>query len=172
MPLDLYADELVPESTGRKSGGNGWVGTVVLCLLVVVAGWFYVSHHSKPDVDPSPDPAPSPVVASGLHVLIVDETSDHDKLTPAQVAIFSSSELFDWYETNCAKEDGFRAYRKFDPQDKLDQENQVWRDMRAAVTLEPPCVLAVYGKRAAQFKLPADPDALKATLEKFKAGKK
>lgn len=71
MPLDLYADELVPESTARKSN-NSWMGTVVLCLLVALAGWWYVSSRTKPDVDPSPEPGPTPVVVSGLHVLIVE----------------------------------------------------------------------------------------------------
>lgn len=172
MPLDLYADELVPESTARKSNGNGWLGPVVMCLMVLVAGWLYVSRHSpSPDVDPAPGPTPGPV-ASGLHVLIVEETADRGKLTGGQIAILTSSDLVDWYDANCAKEDGFRAYRCFDKDTKLEQENQVWRDMRAAVTLEPPCVLAVDGKRAVQFKLPADPEAMQATLEKFKSGKK
>lgn len=172
MSLDLYADELVPESTTRKSSGNGWLGPVVMGLLVLVAGWLYASRHSpSPDVDPAPGPSPSPVVASGLHVLIVEETSDRAKLTAGQIAILTSGDLQDWYEGNCAKEDNFRAYRCFDKDTKLEQENQVWRDMRAAVTLEPPCVLAVDGKRAVQFKLPADPEAMQATLEKFKRAK-
>ncbi|MCC6511508.1 MAG: hypothetical protein IT423_20580, partial [Pirellulaceae bacterium] len=158
MPLDLYADELVPESTARRDAPKSGLWAIVLALVLVAGTWFYLhGDRSSPDVDPSPAPIPSPVVASGLHVLIVEETADRGKLTAGQIATLTSADLVDWYEANCAKEDGFRAYRCFDKDTKLDQENQVWRDLRGLVTLDPPCVLAVDGKRAVQFKLPADP---------------
>ncbi len=164
--LDLYEDELVPASLARKSR------PIARCLGVcsgVPGGsrwrWFCLHRGPAPTPDDLDPPGP---VASGLHVLIVEETADRKQLTAGQVAIFTSIPLREWYEANCAK----RAHHSLSllrqghearPRNASLERHAIATQARAAGRADEP--MASVGQ---QMKLPSDPDAMKAELEKFK----
>lgn len=104
------------------------------------------------------------VDVKGLHVLIVEDVQERDKLTRDQLAIFNSIELREWYDANCA-EDG---YRNYDVDDMLDNEPEVWKRMREGLTLKPPAVVIANDRKGSQMQLPASPEALMRELNKFK----
>lgn len=173
MSIDIFADPVSAETDTRQPG-NPWPGTwafVALCVTIVLGVWLLINRPIDPDGDPVDPPSPTPI-ASGLHVLIVEETSERDRMPASQVAIFSSIPLRKWYDANCAKEDGIVAYRNFDKDDRLEKENEIWRKLRARITLPPPVLLMVDGKRGKEMPLPADPDAMQATLEQFAKSKR
>lgn len=171
MPIDIYADELVPERTSQtsRSGPAGWVGGLILLAALIGVGCvFFLQSCSGPAPAPDGDHVDPPAV-NGLYVLVLEETADRFNLPPSQVAIFTSAPLREWYEQNCAKVNGEPAYRCFDKDDKLDREAAIWREMREKVTIDPPAYLVVSGKYAEQGKLPKDPPTWQSTLEKVKA---
>lgn len=167
--LDLYADTVTPPApvAPRSGPSSGWFGWLLAVIAIVFLAFVLVHRAPMPDGD---DIKPTPSV-SGLHVLIVEETSDRYKLPASQVAIFTSIPLREWYAANCAKDGDAPAYRCFDEQDDLKNESAEWRDIRSRVTLKPPCYLVVDGKRGQEGRLPEDPERFQQLLEQFKAKK-
>lgn len=168
MPLDLYVEPTVSAETRQPPRkASPWIYTaafVAACAFVLVGVWIFLNPSVDPDDDSIPTPPP---VASGLHVLIVEETAEREQLPAEQIAIFSSIPLRQWYKAHCADEDGHPAYRNFDKDDNLDRENEIWQKLRAKITLSPPVLLMVDGKKGKEMKLPPNPEAMQAALEQF-----
>lgn len=170
MALDIYVDRPVSAETSVTPSPRkpAWVGSAVvvaLCAMLCVGVFIFLN---RPDAGVDPDV--NPPVASGLNVLIVEETSD--QLPAEQVAIFSSIPLREWYKKHCADEDGHPAYRCFDKDTKLDRENEIWQKLRARITLPPPALLMVDGKKGKEMKLPSSPEQMQQVLEQFAKSKR
>ena len=175
MPRDLFADELVPVPTSRtvqnpRSGASGWVAGVLSLALVALVGSLMFLQSCSPNITPDDGDDVTPSV-SGLHVLIIEETKDRFNLPATQIPIFTSTILSDWYDANCAKVDGVRAYRCFDQHDNLDKENPVWKSLKAKVKTEPPSYAIVNGRYEEVGRLPKDPKTWHSVLEKARKGK-
>ncbi len=164
-PSPAVAPVPVPATSPRPVNWFQWALIALVCVLL------YSQFRGCPSVVPNVDPDDKSV--DGLHVLILEKTEDRSELPQGQLAIFTSSELREWYAKNCATEANDNpAYRLLDTEDDLSKDYEVWQFLREKVSMDPPCVLLADGNRGEQFKLPKDPEAMLAALKKFKGRSK
>lgn len=137
--------------------GQPWLGMAALAIaLIAVASTFIPRGHSDDE---------SSVKVDKPHVVIVEESSEHDKLPADQLAIFTSVPLRQFYDRNDV------VYRNYDVDDEVDNESKMLQELREMITEQPPCVIVAKGSKATQFKLPKDPEAMEARVKKLIGGK-
>lgn len=118
---------------------------------------------------PAPDAAPFP--ASGLTVLILEETADRSGLPASQIQILGSTELRTWAKANCQQLGGAPALRIWDKDAQLDEATR--KDWGAAFEAAKksaktyPWVVVANGRTGASLPLPATLADLLAVLAKF-----
>lgn len=123
-----------------------------------------------PPVPPEPPVPPAPIPDAGLHVLIIEETSQRSKLPAAQAAIFQSKNMANYLNTNCPIDSGGKthAWRVYDQNVTLVNE-QPWvqKLMSRTRASVPWIVISNPGKGSYEGPLPAnDTDAI-ALIQKY-----
>lgn len=99
-----------------------------LCGIAIVA----VLLHFRPSVEP----VDGQLV--GLRVLVVEETADRSSLPRQQALIFTSSEIREYLDNHCGREQsGAKGYRFFDDDTPMEHETQAWRDLMAKAKDKP-----------------------------------
>ena len=111
-----------------------------------------------PDVDPVDPPLPT----TGLHVLILEETGDRNKLKPAQLSILTSTVVRQWFTDNHAE------WRIWDKDVDAQFEPQVWKDALKLERGSLPWIIVANGKTGYSGPLPATVDETITLLNKYK----
>lgn len=162
MTLDIFADDngaalqqgdMVWPLPPKPALSKWWIVAVgILLALLFLRGCNRGGDDDRSIVD-----------VDGLHVMIVEDVNARDKLSQDQLAIFNSIEVREWCDKNCAPD----GYRNYDVDDSMDNEPEVFKRMRAGLTIEPPAMVVANGRKGAQMKLPASPEAQIRELTKF-----
>ncbi len=141
-----------------------------------------VAPQPPPAVKPPVDPAPRPATPAALRVLIVAETADPARLTPAQYAVVYGAQARADLNARCAVgPDGkTREWRIWDPDTVLTElppaEAAAWSALMAKPRAGLPWVVAVDAAdpaAAARYSGPLPPDAaaFAAALKAWAGGK-
>lgn len=130
-------------------------------LLFPLAFLFAGCDLSRRDVAPAPIVEP---VATGLRVLIVEETAERTKLPPKQLAIFAHPRVNAWLREHCKN-----GWLKCDRNDLVGE----WREIAdVAKPASMPWLIVCDGKRIIHNKpLPESVDAFMAVVQKFEEPK-
>lgn len=136
--------------------GQPWLGIAAFAVALVVLAISFL-----PKSTPNDD---STVKVDKPHVVIVEESGDHDQLTANQIAILTSVPIREFYDRNEV------VYRKYDVEDDVSKESKTLQELREMVTEEPPCVIVAKGSKASQFKLPKDPEAMQKRVSQLIKG--
>jgi hypothetical protein len=140
-----------------RPGGGGFLEGFLFAAIVGLAVAFWFTRGA----DPNPDDGDAIDVA-GLKVLILEETGERENLAPGQIAAINSVQV---REAITARDGELRV---LDVDDKTDKLAEPWPTLRRRVTLRPPVVILAEKRRAVEFALPADPEALVKRIEAFK----
>ena len=111
------------------------------------------------DVVPTPDVEPAPIVAEGLNILIVEETSARNQLPRKQQEVFTSVRLRKWLDDHDTE---FRIWDQ-DVDSKFDDEK--WQDALKVERKSLPWLYASNGKSGFSGPLPESVDAVISKLE-------
>lgn len=112
-----------------------------------------------PPPDPDVDP---PIPVTGLHVLILEETGDRNKLKPGQLAILTSTVLRQWFTDNNAD------WRIWDKDVDAQFEPQVWKDALKLERGPLPWIIVANGKTGYSGPLPQTVEETILLLNKYK----
>ena len=129
-----------------------------------------------PLAPPAPVVPPAPFPASGLTVVIIEETSQRSQLNPDQLAVLTSPKIVAWAKDHCQKIGSQPAFRVLDadltmdatsPKDLIEGLAAAKRDVQKAGGKLPWIVIS-NGAGGASQPLPANVDETLALLDKFK----
>lgn len=151
--VDIF--EAPPAATNDLSGVKQYAIPILLAVLV-----FFALTRMR-GCTPSDDTV---VDVDGTYVMVLEEVDKREELPAAQLSIFNSSRLREWYDANCA-EDGYRC---FDVDDDLAQEKPMWKKLKDGVTLKPPVLVIANKRKTTQQALPANVEAMMRELQKSK----
>ena len=139
-------------------------GTVTQTDYVVV----FEGLPPPPAPTPGPGPAPIPAPASGFRVLFVAESNSN--LTREQLNILYSTQIISYLNAKTAKDGDGPGWRKYDPQQDVSNEHEVWKriwtDTKPALGPLPQVVIYVDQKGTA-YPLPATEAETLSLLKKF-----
>jgi hypothetical protein len=107
-----------PRNNGISLSIASRLGTFMFMFLFFLLLLLFFFYPRK-DVKPIPD-----IDVEGIHVMIVEDTTDHDKLTVGQQGIFTSPEITQWADKHCARYGDLVAFLKVDKEDRLDAVNK------------------------------------------------
>lgn len=172
--------EVKPFGDGWRIDGKGkvWVDVVALYKQTVTIDGqqiefirsfeqqefqFVIESTSGPDPpgpgpnpDPDPEPGDSPFAEAGLRVLIVYERDDLGQIPEQQVAILFSTEMREWLNEHCAKNDGQAEYRILDKDtEQAGTGDNKWIDAMQRERGDLPWLIAGNGTRGYEGPLPA-----------------
>lgn len=121
----------------------------------------------KPEPDPEPDPEPKPnpppIPAAGFRAMIIYEQGN--QLTPQHQAILTGKTVRDYLAANCVKDErGRPAFRIYDQNADLANEDKVWRDAIALPRAGLPWLIVSNGTAGYSGPLPETPEQ---TVELF-----
>lgn len=154
-------------ATGALTVGGGKAVLTIEPLVVSVE-----AHLPNIGWLPSIFPGTAPIKPEqpGLHVAIIEETSERSKLTPAQLNILTGTKLRQWVAANCAKgPDGKTPqFRILDKDTDMSHESKTWQDAVKAERKALPWLLVANGSKGTAAPLPADEDSLITLLEGYK----
>ncbi len=155
----------MPVESSRPVNWFQWALIVAVCVLL------FAQFRGCPAIVPHVDPDEKSV--DGLHVLILEKTEDRSELPQGQLAIFTSSELREWYAKNCATEANDNpAYRLLDTEDDLSKDYEGMaipaRESLDRSSLRPSC----RWQPGRTIQVAKDPEAMLAALKKFKGRSK
>lgn len=126
-----------------------------------------------PEPSPNPQPDPPPFPATGLTVLILEETESRNTLPKSQLEQLSSQELRDWARAHCQTLGGSPALRIWD--DDLPISGDVAKDWGAAAAKaksdssgKRPWVIVSNGTSGASQPLPDTLEETLTLLSRFK----
>jgi hypothetical protein len=130
-----------------------------------ILDWFKPGPNPPGPVDP-PKP-PAPIVADGLHVLIVYESADLQKLPPGQLSALKSQTVRDYLDGRCAKENGVAAWRIWDADVDTKESSKAWQDAMKRPRASLPWIVISDGKSGFEGPLPGTVDATLELLKKW-----
>jgi len=108
-------------------------------------------------VDPTPAPKPpAPIVGDGLHVLIVYESADLQKLPPGQLSALKSQTVRDYLDGRCAKENGVAAWRIWDADVDTKESSKAWQDAMKRSRQSLPWLIISDGRSGYEGPLPGN----------------
>jgi hypothetical protein len=117
----------------------------------------WLRPHPPIPVDPTPAPKPpAPIVADGLHVLIVYESADLQKLPAGQLSALKSQTVRDYLDGRCAKENGVAAWRIWDADVDTKESSKVWQDAMKRPRQSLPWVIISDGRSGYEGPLPGN----------------
>jgi hypothetical protein len=153
------------------SAKGGKLSEFAVCVVVIGKG-----PPTPPEPGPGPGPGPGPVPpaptpVAGLKVLIVEESGDRAKLTPAQQSILAGKEMRDWLNANCSPDEVYKkGFAIWDKDTAVADLPKYWQDaLTAGAGKALPWVVVMDGKGnvAGGFAMPADTAATIAALSKY-----
>ena len=114
-------------------------------------------------------PEPAPIHAPGLRVLIVEESSEREKLPREQLELLASRDVRKWLDEHCAMgSDGKTPeWRIFDPDANLAKESTIWREAIKIHGEILPRIVVSNGKRGFVGPLPANTAEALKLLAKY-----
>jgi hypothetical protein len=123
----------------------------------------------NPPTPPGPTPGPAPIPADGLHVLIVYESADLNKLPKDQLNVLYSQSVLGYLNTHCAKgPDGKTPeWRIWDQNVPTGAEAKVWQDAMARKRDKLPWLIVSNGREGFEGPLPPNTDAMLRTLQTY-----
>lgn len=123
-------------------------------------------------VQPGPGPnPPAPIVVTAPWILITEETSARDKLTPGQREIILGTgpgSVREWAATNCGKEGTVPAFKVLDKDTPVDKLSPTWKEMTARPRQSLPWLEVMTPKGGFEGPLPATAAECLAILNKLK----
>lgn len=131
--------------------------------------WLKPKPHPVVPVDPPKPPAPpAPIVGDGLHVLIVYESADLQKLPVSQVSALKSQTVRDYLDGRCAKEgNGRAAWRVWDKDTNTAEDLKTWQDAMKRPRASLPWVIISDGRTGYEGPFPSTTDATLELLKKW-----
>lgn len=127
--------------------------------IVLIAGVVLLVAFLMDRVKPSTGP---------VAVLIMEETAERPLLPESQLQILNSTELREWLETRCDKDDDGMQFRVVDKDADTQFMSKLWQERVAEAKSKPMPYLAVSnGKGGAEGDLPLSVDEVKAVVERY-----
>jgi hypothetical protein len=174
-------ESIVSRAWGKVKGVASAVGPIVkpvakygaMIALGVALTIGKTACDQKPNpepipVDPTPAPKPpAPIVADGLHVLIVYESADLQKLPAGQLSALKSQTVRDYLDGRCAKENGVAAWRIWDADIDTKEAAKAWQDAMKRHRASLPWIVISDGKSGYEGPLPGTVDATLELLKKW-----
>lgn len=142
-----------------KIAWKDWLPWGLVCILLVMMQFRACDRSGS-------GPSPVDPIVDKMHVLIVEDVEKRNELDQSQIAIFSSTDVRDWYDKNGV------PYRRIDVKDDLSRDDKIWSKLKSEVTEKPPVVVMADKRGGVQIKLPRDVESHIRALENFKAGKR
>ena len=135
-------------------------GAMVALGVALTLGKTACDQKPNPEpipVDPTPAPKPpAPIVGDGLHVLIVYESADLQKLPPGQLSALKSQTVRDYLDGRCAKENGVAAWRIWDADIDTKEAAKAWQDAMKRPRQSLPWVIISDGRSGYEGPLPGN----------------
>ena len=133
---------------------------VAVVALAIALGWSLCFRDSG-----GKDKEDSNVSVNSVHVMIIEESADRDKLTPEQLAVFNSVKI----RKELVSRKG--EMRVFDVHDDFETIGDPWQSLKRSATLAAPYVIIAKNRKAIEFKL-KDVDSVLEKIESVDGGKK
>ena len=122
-----------------------------------ILDWFKPHPNPPGPVDPpKPPQPPAPIVGDGLHVLIVYESADLQKLPPGQLSALKSQTVRDYLDGRCAKENGVAAWRIWDADVDTKESSKAWQDAMKRSRQSLPWLIISDGRSGYEGPLPGN----------------
>ena len=142
---------------------------VIRRTIDVDAGQGPIPPPKPPDPKPDPVDPSAPIPAPGLRVLIVYESADLAKYTPAQNGILFSAKAREYLNAACVvgPDNKTREYRIWDKDTATDGESKLWQDAMKRDRKSVPWVIVSNGKTGYEGPLPANTDEFLTLVKRF-----
>lgn len=140
-------------------------------VCVAIIGLVLVEKYYEHTTHPNPNPGPVP--GGKLWVCMVEETSQRSQLPPAQLNALMSTDVRDYLNSHCDRENGTATWRLFDKDQDLTNESKEWQDEFNVLKKETPPAIAIGSDKMIRSKwakpqpLPKDTDSLLKLLKKY-----
>lgn len=138
---------------------------LIQAVLVGAIVWLVLSGQISPVIGP---PAPTPDL--GLHVGIIEETGERDKLTSGQrAALLSTADgsVRDYCAKHCVQVNGAPEFRVVDKDASLDLETESMKRLLSRPHTSLPWLIVSNGKHGAEGPLPQTEEETLALLKRF-----
>lgn len=145
-------------------------GITDLATVRITIGDGKVDPTPKPNVDPTPKPnVDPPFDGQGFRVLIIAETGDRTKMSPAQTAIIYSKTIRDYLNQKCVlgPDKITKEWRIYDPDTDVTGDGEVWRKAMKRKRDSVPWILIANGTSAYEGPLPTNIDDTLTLLKKY-----
>lgn len=113
----------------RKS--NPFIFPITFFVGIALIAFLLLSFSGCPNPGPSPNPIDPDIEIEGLHIMILEDTGNHDTLSAPRQGIFTSPEIVEWCDENCAKYEGWTAFLKADVEDDLSEMPEIMVEMQS-----------------------------------------
>jgi hypothetical protein len=118
---------------------------------------------------PGPTPGPAPIPAEGLHVLIVYESAEKNKMPPAQLLVLHAQPIRDYLNAKCPAGPiaGQKEWWILDKDTDVSALPQKWQDAMKRPRQSVPWIIVSNGKAGFEGPLPADVNKTLELLRKY-----